>query len=96
MKRRTKAFLATAAIAGIYSAVNGKGPFNKLRFRNQHEHIANYVEAHYSGAFYTPISATEKGWVTVIRRIGMPKIILYVTRDDDGNYIFSESVVTKG
>ena len=96
MKRRTKAFLATAAIAGIYSAVNGKGPFNKLRFRDQHEHIANYVETHYSGAFYTPIEATEKGWVTVIHRIGMPKIILYVTRDENGNYIFSESVVTEG
>ena len=49
MKRSTKAFLISAAAAGIYGAVNGKGPFNKLRFRDQHEHIANYVETHYPG-----------------------------------------------
>ena len=95
MKKSTKAFLISAAAAGIYSAVNGRGPFNRLRFREQHEHIANYVETHYPGAFYAPISATEKGWVTVIRRAGMPKIILYGTCDLNGNYIFSESAVAE-
>ena len=95
MKKRTKALLAAAAVTGIYSAVNGKGPFNKLRFKDQHEHIANYVNTHYPGAFYTPISATAKGWVTVIRRVGQPKIILYVTCDKNNNYIFSESVVSE-
>lgn len=91
MKKSTKALLAAAAAVGVYSAVEGKGPFNKIRFKNQHEHVSNYVNSHYPGAFYTPISATEKGWVTVIHRIGMPKIILYITCDQNGNYIFSET-----
>lgn len=93
MKMRTKALLAAAVVTGIYSAVNGKGPFNKIRFKEQHERIANYVNTHHPGAFYTPISATKNGWVTVIRRIGLPKIILYVICDKNNNYIFTESTV---
>lgn len=92
MKKRT-IFLLGAAVAGVYSAVSGKGPFNKIRFANQHEHISRYVNSHYPNGAYSPIEATENGWVTVIRRIGMPKIILYVTCDDDGNYIFEETEV---
>lgn len=93
MKKKTAALLATVAAAGIYSAATGKGPFNKLRFRDQHEHVANYVETHYPNAFYTPIAATENGWVTTIIRLGMPKIILYITADFEGNYIFTEAPV---
>lgn len=93
MKRKTLFFLGTAAAAGVYSAITGKGPFNRTRFRKQHERISRYVETHYPNARYTPIEATDKGWVTVIKRIGMPKIILYVTCDTSGNYIFTESVV---
>lgn len=93
MKKRTLAILAGAAVAGVYSAVNGKGPFNKMRFKEQHEHIANYVDTHYPNAFYSPVSETENGWVTTIIRFNMPKIILYVTCDSEGNYIFTESVV---
>lgn len=92
MKKKTL-FLIGAAAAGIYGAVKGKGPFNRLRFKKQHERIANYVETHYPRAVYSPISATEKGYVTVIRRLGQPSIILYVTIDSDGNYIFSENTV---
>ena len=93
MKKKTKFLLGTAAIAGVYSVITGKGPFNKIRFAAQHEHISRYVNSHYHNAAYSPIEATENGWVTVIRRIGMPKIILYVTCDDDGNYIFEETEI---
>lgn len=93
MKKKTLIMLGTAAAAGIYSAIKGKGPFNKIRFREQHERISNYVNAHYPNAMYSPIEATDKGWVTVIRRIARPKIILYVTCDNEGNYIFTESEV---
>ncbi len=92
MKKKTL-FLLGAAAAGVYSAVAGKGPFNKIRFAAQHEHISRYVNSHYPNAAYSPIEATENGWVTVIKRIGAPKIILYVTCDENGNYIFEESVV---
>lgn len=93
MKRKTLFLIGTAAAAGIYSAVTGKGPFNKWRFEKQHARISNYVETHYPSARYAPVEATGNGWVTVIKRFGMPKIILYVTCDSDGNYIFTESEV---
>lgn len=95
MKKRTWALLAGAAVAGVYSAVKGKGPFNGIRFKEQHERIANYVETNYPNALYSPISETENGWVTTIIRFNMPKIILYVTQNEDGNYIFTESVVNE-
>lgn len=91
MKKKTLFLIGSAAAAGIYSAVTGKGPFNKIRFKEQHERISHYVETHYPNAVYAPIEATENGWVTVIRRLGMPKIILYVNRDKAGNYIFMET-----
>jgi hypothetical protein len=92
MKKKTLFMIGTAAAAGIYSAVKGKGPFNRLRFKEQHDSISRYVETHYPNALYSPISATANGYVTVIRRIGQPNIILYVTRDSMGNYIFSETI----
>lgn len=94
MKKKTLFLLGTAAAAGIYGAVMGKGPFNRIRFKEQHERIANYMETHYPKAIYTPVEATENGYVTVIKRLGMPDIILYITCDEDGNYIFTESQVT--
>lgn len=90
MKKKTLVLLTTAAAAGLYGAISGKGIFNKTRFKHQHERIANYVETHYPGAAYSPIEMTSNGWVTVIKRIARPKIILYVTRDKNGNYVFSE------
>ncbi len=93
MKKKTLFLVGAAAAAGIYGAVTGKGPFNALRFKKQHERISSYVETHYPGALYTPIEATENGWVTVIRRLFQPKIILYVSCDSDGNFIFTETEV---
>ncbi len=84
MKKRTLFLIGTAAAAGIYSAITGKGLFNKPRFKEQHERVANYVETHYPNAVYTPIEMTANGWVTVIRRIARPNIILYITRDGNG------------
>ena len=85
MKKRTLFLIGTAAAAGIYSAIT--------RFKEQHERVANYVETHYPNAVYTPIEMTANGWVTVIRRIARPNIILYITRDGNGNYVFTESEV---
>lgn len=45
--------MSTAAAAGIYSAITGKGLFNKPRFKEQHERVANYVETHYPNAVYS-------------------------------------------
>ena len=66
MKKKTLFLIGTAAAAGIYSAITGKGLFNKPRFKEQHERVANYVETHYPNAVYTPIEMTANGWVTAI------------------------------
>lgn len=93
MKKKTLFLIGAAAAAGIYSAVTGKGPFNKRRFKEQHKRISRYVETHYPNAAYSPIEATAKGWITIIKQFSKPDIILYVSCDETGNYIFSESEI---
>lgn len=90
MKKKTALLIGAAAAAGLYSAIKGRGPFNGIRFKKQHDSIARYIETHYPGALYSPIEKTEKGYVTVIKRIGKAKIILYVNSDGSGNFIFTE------
>lgn len=91
MKKKNIAILTTVAAAGIYSAVNGKGPFNKLRFKEQHDAVSRYVDAHYPKAAYGPITMAGNGWTTVIRQLNKPKVFLYFTRSGDGVYVFHES-----
>ena len=62
MKKKTMLCLASAAALGIYSAVEGKGPFNKLKFKDQHEAVAKYMQTHYPKSLYSPITETDKGW----------------------------------
>lgn len=90
MKKKSKIFLGTLAVATAYGAVTGKGVFNKWRFKDQHSAVSRYVNSHYPNAAYSPIISTDNGWTTVITRPGMPGILLYVTRSDDGMYIFRE------
>lgn len=93
MKKKNAIILAALSAAGVYSAVNGKGIFNKVRFKSQHDAVARYVKSHYPNAFYKPITAAGNGWATVIVRPGMPKIFLYVTRSEDDVYVFHETDV---
>lgn len=95
MRKKTLLLMSGAAVAGIYGAVTGKGPFNKIRFREQHERISNYVDTHYPKSIYSPVTATKKGYVTTVRRLGQPPIILYITVDEDGNYIFTENEISQ-
>ena len=96
MKRKNLMLLAGAAAFGAYSAIYGKGLFNKPRFKEQHDAISRYVDAHYPGARYTPIEATEKGYVTVIKRFGYNNILLYAYKSQDNIYIFHESEIRNG
>lgn len=93
MKKKNALILAAAAAAGVYSAVNGKGIFNKLRFKEQHDAVARYVDGHYPRAAYTPITAAGNGWTTVIHRPGMQKVFLYLTRSPENVYVFHETKV---
>lgn len=91
MKTKNKILLGTIAAAGIYGVVTGKGVFNKWRFKEQHDAIARYVKGHYPNAAYSPIASAGEGWSTVIIRPGRPKVFLYVTRSENGMYIFHET-----
>lgn len=89
-KKKLLAFAATAAAVTAYSAVTGKGIFNKYRFKNEHEAIAKYVESNYPGAVYSPVQKTEQGYAVIIRRPNMAKVMLYVMPTERGDYVFHE------
>ena len=93
MKKRY-AILLGAAAAGVYGAVTGTGIFNKLKYKEQTLAVNDYIRAHYPGAKYSEITATQKGYMTVISRTGaLPKIVLYITKTPEGVYVFDETEV---
>lgn len=91
MKKNKWFMVAAVAAAGAYGIVRGKGVFNKPRFKEQHDAISRYISNRYPGAAYSPIETAAKGWATVIKRAGAPKILLYVTKSAEGIYIFHET-----
>lgn len=90
MKKRTLFLIAGAAAIGAVSAAEGFGPFNKLKFKEQHDAVSRYVQTHYPHALYSPISQTKDGWVTVIRSIRRPPVMLYISSGPNGEFIFRE------
>ena len=80
------------AVAGIYNYVKGNGIFNKRRFKNQHDAISRYVDAHYPDSFYSPIQATSDGWITVISTPDGQQISLSITKCEN-IYIFKETPI---
>ena len=89
-KTGRKLMLAAAAVTAVYSVAAGKGPFNKFRFKNQHEELSKYVDSNYPGCSYSPINAHSKGWASVIRKSGRVVSYVYFTKSEDGTYIFTE------
>lgn len=85
--------MAGLAVTGIYNYVKGNGIFNKSRFKDQHDAVSRYVEAHYPGAFYSPIQATENGWLTIITTQDNKNISLTITKCDDNIFVFKEETV---
>lgn len=83
--------LSTAAAAGIYGYAAGKGPFNKKRFREQHEELAKYVDNNYPDCTYSAIQANGRGWMASVRRHGRTVSVVYFTKSPDGVYVFTES-----
>lgn len=78
------------ALFEAYRFYNGKGAFNKIRFKSQHAAISAYLEKHYPNAFYSDITATEDGWSCIINN-GGKRSVLYMTKAPDGNFIFWEN-----
>ena len=92
-KKKLFALTATAAVATLYSAATGKGIFNHMRFKNEHDAIARYVESNYPGAMYSPVQKTEKGYAVIVRRPNRSsKIMLYAMPSGDGHYVFKEVI----
>lgn len=92
-KKKLFTLTATVAVATLYSAVTGKGIFNHMRFKNEHDAIARYVESNYPGAMYSPVQKTEMGYAVVVRRPNRSsKIMLYAMPCKDGHYVFKEVV----
>jgi hypothetical protein len=89
-KKRFLTYLGAAAVVTAYSAVKGKGIFNHMRFKNEHDAIARYVEGNYPGAVYSPVQQTELGYSVVIKRPNKSRVLLYVMTTGDGNYVFKE------
>lgn len=94
MKRKNKflLFAAAGAMATIYSAIEGRGIFNKMRFAKVHDALSRYLQENYPAATYSPIEATKKGYVTTVSS-PQGKVILYITaspHEENNNYIFEE------
>lgn len=85
------AVLTAAAAAGLYGLIAGKGPFNKMRFGEQHNALARYVDNNYPGCSYSPIAAQGHGWTASVRRRGRVVSVVYFTKSPDGVYVFTES-----
>lgn len=94
-KKRLLAWGLSLAGYTAYSAITGRGVFNRLKFKEQHEVIARYVEGHYPGAVYSPVQTTEHGYaVMIMRKKGAP-IMLHATPTPDGHYVFKEAAALK-
>lgn len=88
-KKKGKILFVTAAAAAVYSVAAGKGPFNKMRFKKQHEELSKYVDTNYPDCSYSPITAHGKGYSSAILRMGKPVSFVYFVESEDG-YIFTE------
>ena len=91
-KKYGKLLLLGAAAWGAYNFYQGKGFFNKFRFKEQHDAVCNYLESHYPDATYTDIVPSDEGWSCVINRLN-GNIVLHLTKTDDGRFIFWEKEI---
>ena len=92
MNRRKFTTLAlSVAVVTAYSAITGKGIFNKIRFKREHDAISRYIECNYPDAAYSPVQKTELGYAVVVRlRDTKANIMIYATPTADGHFVFRE------
>lgn len=91
MKKKNKFLLVAAAgaVATIYSAIEGKGIFNKVRFASVHNAVSRYVADRYPTSAYSPIEATKNGYITTVFT-PQGKVALYITKTKDESFVFEE------
>ena len=89
-KKKSKLpILLGIAVWEAYRFYKGKGIFNKLRYKSQHEALGNYLETHYPNAYYSDIIETDGGWSCVVTDNGR-RFVIYMTKTEDGVFLFSE------
>ena len=84
--------LVGIAALEAYRFCMGKGVFNSLRFKRQHQAVAAYVDAHYPDAFYSGICRTDTGWSCIVTAPSGRRV-LYLTETDDGTFVFWEKKI---
>ena len=82
--------MAGAAATAVYFVAAGKGPFNKYRFKEQHEELSKYIDTNYPGCAYSTITAHGKGYSAAVLKLGAPIKFIYFSKGTDGHYIFTE------
>ena len=91
MSRKNKSLPVLLGVAAweAYRFYKGKGIYNKLRYKKQHEALNNYLKTHYPEAFYSDIVEADGGWSCVATN-GDNRIVIYMTKTDDGTFVFWE------
>ncbi len=93
MKKGNKLpLLIGIAAIGAYRFYKGKGMFNKIRFREQHEAVCKYLETHYPNAFYSEITPTDEGWSCVINMTDK-RVVLYMSKTPENMFVFWEKEI---
>lgn len=75
-----------------YRFYKGRGIFNKIRYKKQHEAVSNYMGTHYPNAFYSDIAETCDGWSCVVTT-NSKKIMLHMTLTEGGTFVFWEKEI---
>lgn len=88
-KNRNLPVLLGFAAWEAYRFYKGKGIFNKLRYKQQHDALCHYLETHYPNAFYSDIVEADEGWSCIVTD-GNRKIVVYMTKTDGGTFVFWE------
>lgn len=87
-----KRAIFTSVVTGLaYSVIAGKGPFNKMRFKEQHNELAKYVDTNYPNCQYSGIIKHGRGWSSKVMRYGKTITFVYFTKSEDGVYVFTEA-----
>ena len=84
--------VATAAAAG-YKIAKSTGLIDKVVYKKEYEAAKKYIDARYPHSRFTSLEKTDTGFVCVITTPQDEKIILTMTRANEGIYIFSEQII---
>ncbi|MDD6213786.1 MAG: hypothetical protein PUB42_01155 [Firmicutes bacterium] len=90
-KKNSKLPILIGAVAfTAYRFYTGRGIFNKIRFKDEHNAVSNYIESHHPSAIYSEITATRDGYSCVVTEEDN-KFVLCFTKSPEGIYVFWEN-----